>query len=89
MSRDLFGLIGLIGLFLLEGCGSPAPAKAITPDVDRGSSSCSDGWVCMSWLECGDGVHCPKGKCCEILGVGNDAGLTSGTRRVVGEPQSK
>lgn len=66
----------------LGGCPSPE----MPPETPHGASlvSCDGGGVCSPGLECGNGRTCPLGKCCEVLGGDNDAGVSAGTRRVIG-----
>lgn len=87
---DLFFVIpAIVVLGHLDACTpdpvAPPPYDAAVVSV--GSAHCRDGLTCPAHTECGDNIHCPKGKCCEVLGPGNDAGIASGTRRVVGEPK--
>lgn len=78
----------------VHGACTPEASSPTTPigTYDAGvesprSARCANGKSCAAGLECGDAIHCPEGKCCEILGPGNDAGVTAGTRRVVGVPR--
>lgn len=72
------------GAAQLQGCPAPEPSTPQGGLSGAALVSCAGGGTCSPGLECGYGRTCPRGQCCEVLKSENDAGVSEGTRRVIG-----